>query len=262
MTFEQWKAAGEQLAQFGGALQWWIGDWWNAREPYGDRVDAVQAMMVNVATARTYASVAKNVSIRIDTLSFAHHRLVESLSPDEQKHWLERAAAGDWTVREMRAAVQDGKPKRIPYAISDEEFEKDEPTDHRRALRIHVLTGVEMAELAKAVVDGHKEALTNNIRADIHRAAQLWTELSKLADQPRVNGSAEQSVEERRALNAKLAEADLGRIKFPVFDPAGYAPKTDFLAALATAGYAADVDLVPEEPEDDPADKLNDEISF
>jgi hypothetical protein len=56
---------------------------------------------------------------------------------------------------------------------------------------------------------------------------------------------------------------ELGRIKFPVFDPAGYVPKTDFLAALATAGYAADVsDMVPEEPEADPEDELNDQCPF
>ena len=55
---------------------------------------------------------------------------------------------------------------------------------------------------------------------------------------------------------------ELGWIKFPVFEPAGYAPKTDMLAALATAGYAADVDLAPEDESEDPADKLNDEIPF
>ncbi|HYQ07207.1 MAG TPA: hypothetical protein VER26_09550 [Xanthobacteraceae bacterium] len=53
---------------------------------------------------------------------------------------------------------------------------------------------------------------------------------------------------------------ELGRIKFPVFEPAGYAPKTDFLAALAGAGLTA-VES-PETAEADPADELNDEVPF
>jgi hypothetical protein len=34
-------------------------------------------------------------------------------------------------------------------------------------------------------------------------------------------------------------DRDLGRIKYPVFEPAGYLPKGDFLAALAEAGHTA-----------------------
>src|SRR5262249_8267461 len=54
---------------------------------------------------------------------------------------------------------------------------------------------------------------------------------------------------------------ELGRIKFPVFEPAGYAPQTDFLAALPGGGLAAgDVEVGPSEA--DPADELNDEVPF
>jgi hypothetical protein len=53
----------------------------------------------------------------------------------------------------------------------------------------------------------------------------------------------------------------LGRIKFPVFEPAGYASKTDFLAALAAAGYAAaTVEPVGEDDADE--DKMSDEVPF
>jgi hypothetical protein len=53
---------------------------------------------------------------------------------------------------------------------------------------------------------------------------------------------------------------ELGRIKFPVFEPGGYAPKTDFLAALAGAGLTA-VES-PETAEADPVDELDDEVPF
>ena len=52
---------------------------------------------------------------------------------------------------------------------------------------------------------------------------------------------------------------ELGRIKFPVFEPAGYVPKTDMLAALAGAGVTA-ADIMPEDEVEEEADNLNDEI--
>ena len=58
---------------------------------------------------------------------------------------------------------------------------------------------------------------------------------------------------------------EFGRIKFPVFAPAGYAPKKDFLAALAAAGIvtAEPAQLAPAEVEKDALDDmLNDEIPY
>jgi hypothetical protein len=55
-------------------------------------------------------------------------------------------------------------------------------------------------------------------------------------------------------------DRNLGRIQFPVFQPAGYAPKTDTLAALAEAGHGGGVE--PEPVEADPEDKMDDEIPF
>jgi hypothetical protein len=58
---------------------------------------------------------------------------------------------------------------------------------------------------------------------------------------------------------------EFGRIKFPVFAPAGYAPKKDFLAALAAAGIvtAEPAQLAPAQVEKDALDDmLNDEIPY
>jgi hypothetical protein len=56
---------------------------------------------------------------------------------------------------------------------------------------------------------------------------------------------------------------ELGRIKFPVFEPAGYVSKTDFLAALATAGYASANTNTDVEPESEgPEDDFNDAIPY
>jgi hypothetical protein len=51
-------------------------------------------------------------------------------------------------------------------------------------------------------------------------------------------------------------DPQLGRIKFPVFEPAGYLPKADFQAALA--GQASE----PEAAEADPEDDFKDAVPF
>src|SRR5262249_323064 len=55
------------------------------------------------------------------------------------------------------------------------------------------------------------------------------------------------------------ANKQYGRIKFPVFAPAGYVPKTKFLEALAAVGI-----LAPESTpiEVDAGDELNDSVPF
>ena len=58
---------------------------------------------------------------------------------------------------------------------------------------------------------------------------------------------------------------EFGRIKFPVFAPAGYSPKAGFLAALAAAGIvtAEPAEPAPTEVEKDALDDvLNDEIPY
>ncbi len=55
---------------------------------------------------------------------------------------------------------------------------------------------------------------------------------------------------------------EFGRIKFPVFAPTGYAPKTQFLAALAAAGIAAEPAPVEAQPGNEPGDQFADEIPF
>ena len=55
----------------------------------------------------------------------------------------------------------------------------------------------------------------------------------------------------------------LGRVKVPVLAPAGYVPKTDFLAALAAAGFASAATMQnDEEAIADDDDDFNDEVSF
>ncbi len=57
-------------------------------------------------TIRQYAYVSRNVSIRIDELTFAHHHAVINLSPAQQKKWLQRAVENEWSVAELRRQIK------------------------------------------------------------------------------------------------------------------------------------------------------------
>jgi N6-adenosine-specific RNA methylase IME4 len=110
MTFEEWVACGVVLSQVEGAVQWWIGDWWNSREPYGDRVqDVRENLSLQHQTVRLYGSVAERVLKRFNTLTFHHHMVVAHLPPATQRQWLERALKGErgkrWTANQLKAAV-------------------------------------------------------------------------------------------------------------------------------------------------------------
>jgi N6-adenosine-specific RNA methylase IME4 len=120
MTLDQWTACGEQLVRMERAVGWWLGDWWNAGQPYGERVEQVKEKLdLKLDTVRHYAAVAKNVRIRIHTLSFAHHRLVETFKPAEQKEWLDRAEREGWAIRDMRLALYRERKQQRHAALSN-----------------------------------------------------------------------------------------------------------------------------------------------
>lgn len=114
-TFEEWEAFGRTLKEIEAGLQWAVGDWLNQgetrwREKY---LGVADALGFDYQTLRDYSYVARqvNLSIRIDKLSFAHHRLVASYDPPHQKLWLARAATGEngkaWSLARMREMMAD-----------------------------------------------------------------------------------------------------------------------------------------------------------
>jgi N6-adenosine-specific RNA methylase IME4 len=107
MTSEQWKLCAKQFAQMHGASAWWLGDVWASGQDreWGAGQEFADEIGVDYGALRTYAWVCRNLSVRIDNLSFGHHQLVASFGPDKQKEWLERAAKEQWTIREMKSAL-------------------------------------------------------------------------------------------------------------------------------------------------------------
>lgn len=119
-TFEEWEQVGRALKKIESGLQWAIGDWLNdGQKRFGTKyAGTVEALGFDYQTLRVYAYVAENVSllIRINKLSFAHHRLVAPFSgnPNLQRQWLARALGGPndkpWSLAKMKEAI-DGRPQ-------------------------------------------------------------------------------------------------------------------------------------------------------
>lgn len=116
MTFKQWSRLGEVLQRFERSAAWWIGEWAvYGEQHFGERyADAIsEESGYAVETVRVAQWVAERVppDRRRSDLSWAHHRAVAALEPDEQEAWLDKAASDNLTTRELYDAARPDKPK-------------------------------------------------------------------------------------------------------------------------------------------------------
>ena len=85
--------------------------------------EIAEKLDIDYNTLRTKKWVSKNVpmSIRIDKLSWQHHRHVASCeAEDTKKDWLKRALDGGWSAYKLAHEIKEAKPK-------EDEPEPDEP---------------------------------------------------------------------------------------------------------------------------------------
>lgn len=110
LAFEDWERTGEQLRLITEACQWWVGDWLNYGERnYGEKyAQALDHTDYDYGTLATFAWVAKHVEVstRIETLSWSHHRQVAPLGPADQDRWLTAAEANEWSVGQLRKQIK------------------------------------------------------------------------------------------------------------------------------------------------------------
>jgi hypothetical protein len=112
---------GKLLMQLEQSIQWLIGDWL----AYGERVYSVTYQQVaeetgySYQTLKDYTWVANHVnpSIRIDKLSFDHHRLVASMEPAQQAFWLNSAASEGWSREQMRQEIKQAKRAALASSV-------------------------------------------------------------------------------------------------------------------------------------------------
>lgn len=124
LTLEQWEEVGWALVdRFGVSVQWWIGDWLNYNEDFADAYEkAKEKTGLDVKTLQDNRWVASKVdkSLRRENLSFNHHKVVASLSPEKQREWLDRAEEENWSIRELQSKLNATR-KRKPVLQSERE---------------------------------------------------------------------------------------------------------------------------------------------
>jgi len=124
----EWNELGKVLFALEGKVSWWIGDY----AVYGERTwkytyDALaKAHEMEIETVHVYASVARSIKplTRNQGLSFAHHRLIQALDPDDQKKWLDLAVEKGWTVQQMAVAMKPVRQSRAIATPYDELFQQ------------------------------------------------------------------------------------------------------------------------------------------
>ena len=126
VTDKDMQELGRVLRAFEGSLQWLIGDWVVCAEQiaWGKLEDFANEIGFDYQTIRDYAYVARNVdlSVRTDKLSFGHHKVVASMTPEQQRVWLNQAVNERLTVAQLRALIA---PKQLPKGGMDALFSKE-----------------------------------------------------------------------------------------------------------------------------------------
>jgi hypothetical protein len=111
LTFEQWEAEGRRLSFTSHALQWYIGDWWNAGHRFGEERRAETAKRLfglEYGTVRNYGSVAGRVPLsrRRDGLTFSHHAELATLDDEGAVEELtHRVEEHGLSIRELRREI-------------------------------------------------------------------------------------------------------------------------------------------------------------
>lgn len=130
LSYSEWLQIGSYLDRVSKAFRWWVGDWLNyaeSRRDLSERMDqAVGMFELSDNTLQMYASVAKRVpySRRREELSWSMHNAVSSLSPCEQKHWLDVATpdGGDKipiSVRELKSLISTEKARTMERPLEE-----------------------------------------------------------------------------------------------------------------------------------------------
>jgi len=110
LSFEEWKSVGEKLCLAENSVQWWIGDWLNYGEKnYGEKYkEAVEKTNKEYKTLYNYKYISSQIKPedRNLNISWSGNALVAPLEPHQQKEWLDKAEKNDWSVSELRKAIQ------------------------------------------------------------------------------------------------------------------------------------------------------------
>ncbi|HEV3377905.1 MAG TPA: LmbU family transcriptional regulator [Thermoleophilaceae bacterium] len=142
LAVAEWVEQGRCLGAIGRGSGWWIGDWVRyGSVRYGDRYTAASRVTgYDIQSLMNMAYVASrfDASRRRRGLSFSHHAEVAGLAPEDQELWLDRAEAGNLSVRALRAELRKTR-ERVAARLALARTHGERPPDRARAATSEVL---------------------------------------------------------------------------------------------------------------------------
>ncbi len=141
------------------SIQWIVGDLLNSMERvWGKSYQTVAEQLgYEVKTVQEWASICKNVSIRMEGLSFGHHQLVSSYTPDEQQTFLQWAMANRASVSTLRKAIYEWKHPPVQLELklkfSDDVIESEHDTYMHLTRVRNAIKGVQTLSPADVLKD-------------------------------------------------------------------------------------------------------------
>ncbi len=112
LPYELWVEQGKELNRIGGAIMWWLGDWWAFGEKkYGERVTAIKELDWEFRTCHNAGMVSRKFQSdrRRSLLTWQHHAEVAALNTDEQEDFLSRWEEEPPTIKAARTEVKTYK---------------------------------------------------------------------------------------------------------------------------------------------------------
>lgn len=144
------------------SIQWIVGDFMNSvNRVWGESYQQVAAELgYEVKTVKEWAHICRKVSIRMDKLTFGHHQIVASYSPEIQQHWLQWAATSGASISALRQAIKEwlNPPKQLELKLkfSDDVIEGEHDSyTHLTRLR-NVIKGQQSISPEDALQDAIK----------------------------------------------------------------------------------------------------------
>jgi hypothetical protein len=113
LDYQRWVMEGRRIGAIGRGSPWWVGDWLlYGTAKWGERyVEAVKITRYDAKSLRNLRYVASRFdsSLRRENLTWSHHALLAACDPDEQRHWLDRAAAERLSVEDLRIELRSAQ---------------------------------------------------------------------------------------------------------------------------------------------------------
>lgn len=119
LELNEWKRIGHKFGECQDSVMWWLGDWLNYGErSYGEKYSEARKIFCEEGegefsykdqTMRVAAYVAGRIPplIRVNNLSFGHHRLVAKFEDRKEiTKWLKRASEGKWSVDRLSSELK------------------------------------------------------------------------------------------------------------------------------------------------------------